>query len=85
MYKYPRPSLIGTKSSIVRSIAVANNFEMKPNIVQMAQQFVQFDELQDDDPNAHITNFLEVYDTFKINGAVEDVIRLRLFPFSLRN
>ena len=35
--------------------------------------------------NAHLANFLEVYDTFKINGATDDAIRLRLFPFSLRN
>ena len=51
----------------------------------MVQQFVQFDRLQDEDPNAHIANLLEVCDTFKINGATNDAIRLRLFPFSLWN
>ena len=44
-----------------------NNFKIKPNIIQMVQQFMQFNGLQDEDPNAHIVNFLEVYDTFKIN------------------
>ncbi|XP_068666527.1 uncharacterized protein [Aristolochia californica] len=29
--------------------------------------------------------FLEIYDTVKINGVTEDTIRLRLFPFSLRD
>ena len=46
---------------------------------------MQFNRLQDEDPNAHIANFLEVYDTFKINGAIDDTITLCLFPFSSRN
>ncbi|KAK5844638.1 hypothetical protein PVK06_000778 [Gossypium arboreum] len=85
MYDYAKPSLIGTESSIVRPAITANTFELKPNTIQMIQQFVQFDGLQDEDPNAHLANFLEFCDTFKINGVSDDAIRLRLFPFSLRN
>ena len=85
MSKYVRPLLIRTESSIVKPTVVANNFEIKPNIIQMVQQFVQFDRLHDKDSNSHIANFLKLYDTFKINEATNDEIRLRLFPFSLRN
>ncbi|KAK5772178.1 hypothetical protein PVK06_048454 [Gossypium arboreum] len=85
MYDYAKPSLTGTKSSIVRPTVAANTFELKPNTIQMIQQFVQFDGLQDEDPNAHLANFLELCDTFKINGVSDDAIRLRLFPFSLKN
>ena len=45
----------------------------------------QFGGSQTKDPNAHIVSFLEIYDTFKHNGIIDDAIRLRLFPFSLRD
>ncbi|KAK5811521.1 hypothetical protein PVK06_026861 [Gossypium arboreum] len=85
MYDYAKPSLTGTKLSIVRPAVAANNFELKPNTIQMIQQFVQFDGFQNEDPNAHLANFLEFCDTFKINGISDDAIHYRLFPFSSRN
>ena len=51
----------------------------------MIQTSVQFYDLHSDDANAHITNFLEICDTFRHNGVSDDAIRLRLFPFSLRD
>ncbi|PKI40814.1 hypothetical protein CRG98_038825 [Punica granatum] len=39
----------------------------------------------DEDPNVHISNFLMICSTFNLNGVSDDVIRLRLFPFSLRD
>ncbi|KAF5450006.1 hypothetical protein F2P56_030391 [Juglans regia] len=50
----------------------------------MVQQ-AQFNGSPLDDPNIHLTMFLEICDTVKINGVTEDTIRLRLFPFSLRD
>ena len=37
-----------------------------------------------DDPNEHIISFLQICDTQKYNGVPADVIRLMLFPFSLK-
>lgn len=51
----------------------------------MIQTSVQFYGLSSDDPNAHITSFLKIYDTFKHNGVIDDAIRLRLFLFSLQD
>ena len=85
MNDYAKPSLDGTQTGIIRPTIAANNFEIKSSIIQMVQQSVQFGGLPDEDPNAHIASFLEICDTFKINGVTEDAIRLRLFPFSLRD
>ncbi|KAG8490544.1 hypothetical protein CXB51_013684 [Gossypium anomalum] len=85
MYDYAKPNLTGTESSIVRPAIAANNLELKPNTIQMIHQFFQFDGWQDENLNTHMANFLEICDTFKINGVSDEAIRLRLFPFSLRN
>ncbi|KAL5574228.1 hypothetical protein UlMin_023825 [Ulmus minor] len=80
-YSIPNVSI----SSIQRPPIQANNFEIKPAIIQMIQNSVQFGGLPNDDPNLHIANFLEICDTFKHNGVTDDAVRLRLFPFSLNS
>ena len=50
----------------------------------MVQQ-AQFSRSPLDDPNIHLAMFLEICDTVKMNDVTEDTIRLRLFPFSLRD
>ena len=82
-YAVPQVDVIQT--SIVRPAIRANNFELKPAIIQMVQTSVQFGGFLLDDPNDHIVNFLEICDTFKFNGVSIDAIRLRLFPFSLQD
>ena len=80
---YITPSIVDDASSIRRPPVKANNFEIKSMMIQMIQSTIQFSGHMHDDPNAHISNFLELCDTFKINGVSDDAIRLRLFPFSL--
>ena len=42
-----------------------------------------FHRLPSENPNTHITNFVEVCDTIKYNGVTEEALRLRLFSLSL--
>ena len=41
MSDYTRSNLIGAESSILRPTLAAKNFEIKPNIIQKVQQFIQ--------------------------------------------
>ncbi|KAH9734901.1 hypothetical protein KPL71_017554 [Citrus sinensis] len=82
---YIVPTVNGARSSIARPAVQANNFEIKPAIIQMIQTSVQFAGMPNDNSNAHIANFLEICDTFKQNGVSDNAIRQRLFPFSLRD
>lgn len=63
-------------SIIVQNVITLNNFELKLNFTSMVQQMCQFDGFQDEDLYMHMTNFLEICDTFKQNGVPEDVIHL---------
>ena len=81
LQEYTMPNPGDTHNSIVRPTVDANNFEIKPAIIQMVSQF-QFGGLPSEDPNAHLAQFFEICDTFKMNGVSSDAIKLKLFPFS---
>ena len=83
LHDYAMPTTNGAGPSIVRP-AITNNFEIKPGIIQMIQHSVQFGGHPHEDPNEHIQNFLEICDTFCYNNVTDDTVRLRLFPFSLK-
>ncbi|KAL0309863.1 UNVERIFIED_CONTAM: Retrovirus-related Pol polyprotein from transposon opus [Sesamum radiatum] len=68
MMEYSFPPADGTTSSIVKPAVEANNFEIKPAIIQIIRSSVQFSGLPDEDPNKHLVNFLEICDTFRFNG-----------------
>ena len=74
------PTVVQT--AIRRPPIQANNFELKLVTVQMLQNIL-FHGLPHENPNMHLTNFLEVCDTIKYNGVTEEALRLRLFPLSL--
>ena len=80
---YSMPNTNNYQGSIVRPPIQANNFEIKSALLQVIQQN-QFGGAVSEYPNSHMENFLAICDTLKING-VSDAIRLRLFPFSLRD
>ncbi|XP_021733037.1 uncharacterized protein LOC110699834 [Chenopodium quinoa] len=74
----------GVLSSIIRPPITAQHFELKPQLIQFISNDL-FAGLPHDCPVSHIDSFLEKCDTMKLNGVTDDAIRLRLFPFSLRD
>jgi len=78
------PGVQGIVSSIAHPTIDVNNFELKPALISMVQQS-QFGGTPLEDPNLYLLIFLEVCDTLKLNDVSTDAIRLRLFPFSLRD
>ena len=58
------------------------NFEINTGLITMVQAS-PFCGKPNEDANAHLQQFQELCSTFIIRGANMDVVRLRLFPFSL--
>ena len=84
MEDFWRP-VIQDEYSAVRQPAIdANNFELKPALITMVQQN-QFTGHPSEDPNEHLGRFLRMANTVKLNGVRPKVIKLQLFPFSLRD
>ena len=81
---YMQPTVGGIHSAIRKPTIAANNFEIKSGILQMVKT-TQFGGSPTENPKDHLSNFVELCDTFKYNGVTEDAIRLILFPFSLRD
>ena len=84
MEDFWRPIIQDEYSAIRQPAVEANNFELKPALITMVQQH-QFTGHPTEDPNEHLGRFLIMANTVKLNGVRPEVIKLHLFPFSLRD
>nr|GEW67975.1 hypothetical protein [Tanacetum cinerariifolium] len=78
-----QPSLNGRGGPIVPISIQATNFGLKNDIIQQVQNSCQFHGLSGDDANKHLDKFLHVTQSIKVNGVIDDALRLYLFPHSL--
>nr|KYP60311.1 hypothetical protein KK1_015764 [Cajanus cajan] len=69
-------------SSIATPAIIATNFEIKPTLLNLIQNN-QYAGLDHEDPYLHLHTFIELCGTMKIHQVPEDVIWIKLFPFSL--
>ncbi|WCJ43931.1 hypothetical protein M5689_024635 [Euphorbia peplus] len=81
---YSAPDLDGLMDGVHRPTINADHFEIKPALLQIIQNNVQFSGMPSENPTTHLSTFLEICDTFKINHASLEAITLRLFPFTLK-
>lgn len=62
---YTMPSIDRATLSMFRLVIYAIHFKIKPTIIHIIQNIVQFNRLAHEDPNWYITNFLDICDSFK--------------------
>nr|GEU71739.1 DNA-directed DNA polymerase [Tanacetum cinerariifolium] len=78
-----QPTLNGQGGPIVPIAIQAMNFRLKNDMIKQFQNSCQFHELPGDDANKHLDKFLHVTQSIKMNGVIDDAIRLYLFPHFL--
>ncbi|XP_063941434.1 uncharacterized protein LOC135149611 [Daucus carota subsp. sativus] len=82
--EYGMPDTTGVMSSILRPAVTATHFELKPQFIQFISND-SFAGLASENPVDHLESFLEKCDMIKLTNVPDDAIKLRLFPFSLRD
>ncbi|RZC57951.1 hypothetical protein C5167_005246 [Papaver somniferum] len=70
------------RASCIKLPATTANFEIKPSILQMIPIFLGKD---DENPYFHIRDFEEICGTIRIKDLTDEVLKLKMFPFSLRD
>ncbi|KAM1402221.1 hypothetical protein ACFX2I_010996 [Malus domestica] len=71
-----------TRCIIYPDVEDGASFEIKPHILNILPSF---HGLPNSDPNMHLVDFIEACDNTKIRGFSSEAIKLRLFPFSLKD
>nr|GEW26351.1 reverse transcriptase domain-containing protein [Tanacetum cinerariifolium] len=72
----------GYGEAIVIPEILAENFEIKTNLLQLVQAN-KFHGFERDNPHTHISNFKRMTATLKYRNVLNDAIKLMLFPYSL--
>ncbi|KAK8974683.1 hypothetical protein V6N11_013149 [Hibiscus sabdariffa] len=60
----------------------AEHFELKP-VMNMLNTLGQFGGSPNENARQHLKSFLEICNSFKIHGFSNDVLKLKLFPYSI--
>nr|GEU75879.1 DNA-directed DNA polymerase [Tanacetum cinerariifolium] len=72
----------GYGEAIVIPEILAENFEIKTNLLQFVQTN-KFHGFERDNPHTHISNFKRMTSTLKYRDVLNDAVKLMLFPYSL--
>ncbi|GJZ71591.1 reverse transcriptase domain-containing protein [Tanacetum coccineum] len=78
-----RIPILGIESAIVIPAVLTDEFEIKPTLIDFVSNnpFYGFEE---EDPHSHIRRFYQITRTLRLNQVPDDVVKLILFPFSLK-
>ncbi|GJT88652.1 reverse transcriptase domain-containing protein [Tanacetum coccineum] len=78
-----RIPIVGIENAIVVPAVLASEFELKTELLDFVSNN-SFFGLENDDPHSHIRRFYQITRTLRLNQVPDDVVKLILFPFSLK-
>ncbi|GJX52115.1 hypothetical protein Tco_0280484 [Tanacetum coccineum] len=78
-----RIPIVGIENAIVVLAILADEFELKTELLDFVSNN-SFFGLENDDPHSHIRRFYQITRTLRLNQVPDDVVKLILFPFSLK-
>ncbi|KAL4283519.1 hypothetical protein GQ457_16G018000 [Hibiscus cannabinus] len=64
---------------------MSQHFQLKPVMFNMLNSLGQFGGTPNENARQQVKSFLEICNSFKIHGVSNDVLKLKLFPYSLRD
>ncbi|KAK8694350.1 hypothetical protein V6N13_071904 [Hibiscus sabdariffa] len=82
---YLAEDLEGLNPAVTTPEFEAEHFELKPVMFNMLNTLGQFGGAPTENAQQHLKSFLEIINSFKIHGVSNDVLKLKLFPYSLRD
>ncbi|KAL2525542.1 Uncharacterized protein Adt_10596 [Abeliophyllum distichum] len=85
MAQFLTPAAAPDRSSIVYPAFGRNDFQLRADLINLFSNHLQFYGKTNENPNTHLSRFLRMCHNFQFQGVNEDAIRLRLFPYTLRD
>ena len=82
---YANPITAAYGSSICIPPIKASSFELNPQLIIMVQQNCQYSGLPHEEPTEFLAQFLQIADTVHNKEVDQDVYRLLLFPFAVKD
>ncbi|KAL4362388.1 hypothetical protein GQ457_04G022090 [Hibiscus cannabinus] len=83
--EYLAEDLEGLNPAVTMPDFEAEHFELKPVMFNMLNTLGQFGGTPNENARQHLKSFLEICNSFKIHGVSNDVLKLKLFPYSQRD
>ncbi|KAL4319223.1 hypothetical protein GQ457_18G009160 [Hibiscus cannabinus] len=82
---YLAEDLEGLNPAVTMPDFEAEHFELKPVMFNMLNTLGQFGGTPNENVRQHLKSFLEIFNSFKIHEVSNDVLKPKLFPYSLRD
>ena len=79
------PPVIKNCSGIVYPPYGHDNFQLRPDVINLFSNNIPFYGRSDKNPHYHLSHFLEYCGNFKYQGINEKALKMRLFPHTLKD